>query len=74
MNITVDAVYHGGVFRPTEPLPLKDDEKVRLTVQTVGATEAPRKARGYGLLEWTRAIEDLDYLIDDAANDPLEQP
>jgi hypothetical protein len=28
----------------------------------------------YGLIQWTGSPEDLDYLINDVENDPLESP
>jgi predicted DNA-binding antitoxin AbrB/MazE fold protein len=34
MAITVEAVYENGVFKPTQPLPFKEHERVRLIVQT----------------------------------------
>ncbi len=34
MTITVEAVYENGVLKPTEPLPLKEQERVHLTVET----------------------------------------
>jgi predicted DNA-binding antitoxin AbrB/MazE fold protein len=34
MAITVEAVYENGVLKPKEPLPLKEHEQVRLTVET----------------------------------------
>jgi predicted DNA-binding antitoxin AbrB/MazE fold protein len=33
MSITVEAVYEGGVLKPSEPLPFKEHETVRLTVE-----------------------------------------
>ena len=33
MALTVEAVYENGVLRPAEPLPLKEHEKVRVTVE-----------------------------------------
>jgi predicted DNA-binding antitoxin AbrB/MazE fold protein len=33
MAFTVEAVYENGVLKPAEPLPLKEHEKVRVTVQ-----------------------------------------
>jgi predicted DNA-binding antitoxin AbrB/MazE fold protein len=74
MPILVEAIYEGGVLRPVEPLPLKEHEKVRITIhpdsEDQPAPDATR--RGYGLIRWTGSLEDLDYLIEDAENDPLE--
>ena len=33
MAITVEAVYANGVLKPSQPLPLKEHEKVRVTVE-----------------------------------------
>jgi hypothetical protein len=76
MAISVEAVYENGVLKPTQPLPLKEHERVRLTVQTNVdlKTASETGPRGYGLIPWTGSLDDLDYLIDDVANDPLEGP
>jgi len=76
MAITVEAVYENGVLKPNHPLPFQEREKVELTIRTgVELQTAPRtKSRGYGLVPWTGSPEDLDFLIDDVANDPLEGP
>jgi predicted DNA-binding antitoxin AbrB/MazE fold protein len=34
MSLTVEAVYENGVLKPAQPLPLKEREKVRVTVET----------------------------------------
>lgn len=34
MTLTVEAVYENGVLKPTQPLPLKDKERVEITIQT----------------------------------------
>ncbi|TMQ35190.1 MAG: DUF104 domain-containing protein, partial [Planctomycetota bacterium] len=33
MALTVEAVYENGVLKPVQPLPLKEHEKVRVTVE-----------------------------------------
>ena len=33
MPLTVEAIYENGVLKPAQPLPLKEQEKVRLTVR-----------------------------------------
>ena len=47
MAFTVEAVYENGVLKPAEPLPLKEHEKVRVTVEPalppdLGADRGPR--------------------------------
>ena len=37
MTITIEATYENGVLKPAEPLPLKESQKVRVTVQTQAA-------------------------------------
>jgi len=34
MAITVEAVYENGTLKLTQPLPLKEQERVRVTVET----------------------------------------
>lgn len=62
MPFTVEAIYENGVLRPVQPLPLKDNDKVRVTVQT-GATPL---LRAYGIMGWTGNAE----LADRFATDP----
>ncbi len=33
MSLTIEAIYENGVLKPSEPLPLKEHEKVRVTVE-----------------------------------------
>jgi predicted DNA-binding antitoxin AbrB/MazE fold protein len=35
MAITVEAVYENGILKPSQPLPLKEHEKVRVTIEPV---------------------------------------
>ena len=49
MTITIEAVYENGVLRPSRPLPLKEQEIVRITIEPE-RTWAERTA---GLLRWT---------------------
>lgn len=36
----IDAVFESGVFRPSEEVKLPDNQRVRLSVETVGAEDA----------------------------------
>jgi predicted DNA-binding antitoxin AbrB/MazE fold protein len=67
MSITIEATYENGMLKPSQPLPLKEREKVQVTVQPIHTSR-----RGYGLIQWTGSLEDLDYLINDSENDPVE--
>jgi predicted DNA-binding antitoxin AbrB/MazE fold protein len=68
MTITVEATYENGTLKLSQPLPLKDQEKVQVTIQA----DSSARTRGYGLVRWTGSLQDLDYLINDIENDPLE--
>jgi predicted DNA-binding antitoxin AbrB/MazE fold protein len=44
MNITIEAIYEAGVFKPLEPLDtLKEHDRVRITVQSVGLVAGQRQ-------------------------------
>lgn len=48
MNLSVEAIYENGVLKPARPLPLKEHEKVHVTVQSqTGWVEET-----YGILGW----------------------
>jgi predicted DNA-binding antitoxin AbrB/MazE fold protein len=48
MIITIEAIYENGVLRPTRPLPLKEQEVVRITIEP----ELSWAERPAGLLQW----------------------
>ena len=64
MPFTVEAIYENGVLRPTQPLPLKEHDKVRITVQL----PAGRVRESQGLIGWKGAAE----VVERVALDPLE--
>jgi predicted DNA-binding antitoxin AbrB/MazE fold protein len=73
MPLTVKATYENGVLKPTEPLPLKEHEKVRVTIEPadnwVQATA--------GMLNWQGSSEELQRFAEDPELDyppPPEQP
>jgi predicted DNA-binding antitoxin AbrB/MazE fold protein len=70
MAITVEAVYENGVLKPAQPLPLQEKQRLKVTIHELAV---PTK-QGYGLIPWSGSLEDLDYLIEDVGNDPLEGP
>jgi predicted DNA-binding antitoxin AbrB/MazE fold protein len=59
--ITVEAVYENGVLRPAQPLPLKEGERVTLTVQP--AEDVVR--RSAGMLQWKGTHEELEAFLND---------
>ena len=64
MTLTVEATYENGVLKLAEPLPLKEHERVRVTVQQQG------DALGYGIVGWKGDEETLERLLVDAEEMP----
>jgi predicted DNA-binding antitoxin AbrB/MazE fold protein len=48
MTITVEATYENGTLKLVDPLPLKENEKVRVTVEL----EPSLLLRAYGIMGW----------------------
>ena len=44
MTQTIEAIYIGGVLKPTTELPLPNKQRVRLTVETIDETNMDREA------------------------------
>jgi predicted DNA-binding antitoxin AbrB/MazE fold protein len=61
MSLTVEAVYENGVLKPAQPLPLKEQERVRLTIEPE-LTWAERTA---GILQWRGDPENLRRVAED---------
>lgn len=38
MTQTIEAIYRDGVLKPTAELPLRDNQRVRLSIETIGET------------------------------------
>jgi predicted DNA-binding antitoxin AbrB/MazE fold protein len=70
MTFTVEAVYENGMLKPAEPLPLKEHEKVRLTVLAIGTWAE----RTYGMMGWKGDAETLRRITEDDEFDILESP
>jgi predicted DNA-binding antitoxin AbrB/MazE fold protein len=70
MAITIEAVYENGVLRPSQPLPLKDQEKVKVTVHTA-VSVAQQTA---GMIPWKGDLETLERLASDPEFGILESP
>ena len=68
MTITIDAIYENGVLQPIQPLALKEQEQVRVTVES-SANWAERTA---GMLKWTGDPKELEQFAIDPAFDPQE--
>ena len=70
MAITIEATYENGTLKLAEPLPLKEHEKVRVTIEPE-LTWAERTA---GMLKWTGDPEVLRRIAEDDEFGILESP
>ena len=61
MSLTFDAVYENGVLKPAQTLPLKEHEKVRVTIEP----DIDWVERTAGMLEWTGDPEVLRRIAED---------
>jgi predicted DNA-binding antitoxin AbrB/MazE fold protein len=69
-KVDIEAIYEGGALKLSRELPLREGQKVTITIHS---TDAPVQRRR-GLIHWKGSQEDLDYLILSEDNDPLEAP
>jgi predicted DNA-binding antitoxin AbrB/MazE fold protein len=70
MAFTVEAVYENGMLKLTQPLPLPDHEKVRVTIEP-HLSWAERTA---GILQWSGDPEVLRRVAEDDEYGILESP
>jgi predicted DNA-binding antitoxin AbrB/MazE fold protein len=70
VSLTVEAVYENGVLKLAEPLPLKEHEKVQITVHTA----VSRVRATAGLMGWTGDPEVFRRIAEDDDLSILESP
>lgn len=68
MALEIEAIYEQGTLKLAHELPLKDGEKVTVTIHPSGGPDKRRR----GLIQWQGSTEDLDYLIMSEENEPME--
>ncbi|MEX2141594.1 MAG: antitoxin family protein [Pirellulales bacterium] len=70
MTITVEATFENGVLKPSQPLPLQEQEKVQLTVRRgVGAADET-----FGIIGWSGDAETFERILKESEADLLEPP
>ena len=72
MTITVEAIYENGTLKLEQPLPFKEHERVRLTVETKNWVEETA-----GIMGFQGTVEEADYFALDPELDyppPPEEP
>jgi predicted DNA-binding antitoxin AbrB/MazE fold protein len=76
MTLTVEAVYQNGVLKLTQPLPLQENERVRVFIHTPVDVQTALAAveRSYGLVPWTGDSETLRRIAEDDEFGILESP
>jgi predicted DNA-binding antitoxin AbrB/MazE fold protein len=74
MSITVEATYEGGFLKPLTPLPLKEHEKVRVTIDEEAELRASRVRATYGLMGWKGDSETIQRLALDPEFGKRESP
>ena len=76
MTLTVDAIYENGVLKPAQPLPLKEHERVRVSIHPAAEVQSALEAvqRSYGLIRWTGDSETLRQIAEDDEFGILESP
>jgi predicted DNA-binding antitoxin AbrB/MazE fold protein len=70
MTLTVEATYENGVLKPHQPLPLKEHEKVEVTIKH----SCSWVQETYGLLGWKGNPEELRRLALSPDLDLEEEP
>ncbi len=68
MTVTIEAIYENGVLRPVQPLPLKEQERVQVTVHTASNWVAETA----GMIPWTGDHQTLRRLAEGVEFDPQE--
>jgi len=70
LSLEVEATYENGLFRMDGPLPLREHQRVKLTVHE----EPNRIERSYGLIGWTGDPEIVRRIAEDDEFGVLESP
>ena len=73
MTLTIEAVYENGVLKPTQPLPLKEHERVQITIPS----RSNWVQETYGICGWKGSAEEAERFASDPELDfppPREEP
>jgi len=68
MTHTVEAVYEKGILKLAAPLPLPENARVQVTVQT----QTSPLLQAHGIMGWTGSAALADYFASDGELDPQE--
>jgi predicted DNA-binding antitoxin AbrB/MazE fold protein len=70
MTLTVEAVYENGVLKPTQPLPLKEHERVQITIEMPPLDIL----QAHGIIGWKGDHETLERILAEAEEELEELP
>jgi predicted DNA-binding antitoxin AbrB/MazE fold protein len=73
MTVTVEAIYENGVLKPAQPLPLKEQERVQVTIRL----KTSWVQETFGICGWKGSREEADRFATDPELDfppPPEEP
>ena len=70
MSLEVEATYEDGVLKPSQPLPLREHERVVVSVKQ----KVSRIRKAAGLLRWTGDPDVLKQIAEDPECGVLESP
>lgn len=70
MTQKVEAIYSGGVLKPTRELPLRDKQRVRLTVKTI---DEPERDRDAAIARLKAGIASMQFFSDGPLPSPDER-
>jgi predicted DNA-binding antitoxin AbrB/MazE fold protein len=65
MSLEFAATYENGVLKPDQPLPLKDHERIVVTIRPV----VPRVVESYGMIPSPADLDALEFLARSPEND-----
>jgi predicted DNA-binding antitoxin AbrB/MazE fold protein len=73
MTLTIEAIYENGVLKPSQPLPLKEQERVQVTIRR----KTSWVQETFGICGWKGSREEADRFATDPELDfppPPEEP
>jgi predicted DNA-binding antitoxin AbrB/MazE fold protein len=70
MTLTIEAIYENGVLKPTQPLPLREHERVQLTIETPSLDILQTQ----GIIGWKGDHETLERILAEAEEEWEELP
>jgi predicted DNA-binding antitoxin AbrB/MazE fold protein len=59
MGLTIEAICENGVLKPFVPLPLKDQEQVRVTIEPAQSLVE----QSYGIIGWNGTHESFEQIL-----------